>query len=134
MKGAPGMPLGAMAQVRPNFFSVAQPSGPHSSTDRQPSALATSQVLARLHFSPALLKHQKTTDCLMLSLTTALPSSARAGRASEAAPAAAMPDSHCRRDEERMGVLPWNAGLLASYAAACRRQGPPPIAWPLGDG
>src|SRR6516225_11578435 len=66
MKGQPGMPLGAMAQVRPCFLRVGQCSGSTISTDTQPSALATWQVFSTSHFSPALLKHQKTMDCLML--------------------------------------------------------------------
>ena len=58
MNGAPGMPLGAMAQIRPCFLSVAQCSGPTISTDGQPSSLATWQVFSTSHFSPAVLKHQ----------------------------------------------------------------------------
>src|SRR5258707_30025 len=99
------MPLGAMAQARPCFFSVAQCSGSTSSTDRQPSDFATSQVLATLHLSPNRLKHQKTIDCLMLpfsasaGLSSAPSSEATAGVRAETAALA----STCLRLNERMG-------------------------------
>src|SRR4029079_3836221 len=43
--------------------------GPQISTDLQPRLLATEQVLSMSHFSPAMLKHQKTTECLMFPLS-----------------------------------------------------------------
>src|ERR1051325_9625199 len=76
MNGAPGMPLDAMAQTNFCFLSVAQCSGGMSSTDVQPSCLATSQVLSALHLSPRALKHQNATDCLTRPLSTGLGSSA----------------------------------------------------------
>src|SRR5262245_14899355 len=84
MNGAPGMPLGAMAQIRPCFFRVFHPSGLTSSTEAQPSDLVTSQSLSSDHFSPALWNHHEATDCLMRPLRFGL-SSARAGRAAVAA-------------------------------------------------
>src|SRR5262245_35120988 len=69
MNGAPGMPFDAMAQVRPYFFKVGHSVGPQISTDLQPRLLATEQVLSMSHFSPAMLKHQKTTECLMFPLS-----------------------------------------------------------------
>src|SRR5436305_9292428 len=70
MNGAPGMPLGAMAQVRPYFLSVGQWAGSMISTDAQPRSLAARQVLSASHFSPRALKHQNTTDCLTRPLRT----------------------------------------------------------------
>src|SRR4029434_8805070 len=69
MNGAPGMPFAAIAQVRPYFFKVGHSAGPQISTDLQPRLLATEQVLSMSHFSPAMLKHQKTTECLMFPLS-----------------------------------------------------------------
>jgi len=54
----------------------AQSSGATTSTETQPSALATWQVFSTSHFSPAVLKHQKTIDCLMCPLLTAFSSAA----------------------------------------------------------
>src|SRR5688572_3099600 len=104
------MPLGAMAQVRPCFFSVAQFSESTSSTERQPSAFATSQVFATVHFSAKTLKHQKTTDCLMLPFRTAALSSAvaevrRGDRAEAAAPArSCLRLKECMRVPREWGV------------------------------
>ena len=65
--------------------------GRHSSTEGQPSSLATWQIFSSAHFSPAELKHQKAMDCLMRPLTTAFFSSVRASPATEAtAPAASV--------------------------------------------
>src|SRR5437588_408570 len=64
MNGAPGMPLGAMAQVRPYFLRVGQWAGSMISTDAQPRSRAARHVLSASHFSPRALKHQNTTDCL----------------------------------------------------------------------
>src|SRR6187397_2110563 len=69
MNGAPGMPFAAIAQVRPYFFRVGNSAGPQISTDLQPRLLATEQVLSMSHFSPAMLKHQNTTECLMFPLS-----------------------------------------------------------------
>src|SRR5262245_15832544 len=69
MTGGPGMPLGAMAQVKPYFFNVGQVSGPQISTDLHPRALALAQVLSMSHFSPAILKHQNTTEWLIFPLS-----------------------------------------------------------------
>src|SRR5436309_14296985 len=79
MNGAPGMPLGAMAQVSPCFLRVGQCCGSMISTDVQPRSLAAAQVFSASHFSPRALKHQKTTDCLTRPLSMGLDSSAWAG-------------------------------------------------------
>src|SRR5262245_5798821 len=86
-----------MAQLRPCFFSVSQPSGPTISTETQPSAFAAWQVFSRSHFSPAVLKHQKTIDCLMFPLVMVLPVSARAGDTVAAADTARAPFNAARR-------------------------------------
>src|SRR5262245_4985664 len=78
--GAPGMPLGAMAQINPCFLSVAHSFGSTISTDTQPSPFATWHAFSMSHFSPAMLKHQKTTDCLMRPFFTAFPSFSAAER------------------------------------------------------
>src|SRR5882672_6038698 len=94
----PGIPLGAMAQVRPYFLSVSHHSGPTISTDTQPSAFAAWQVFSRSHFSPAVLKHQKTMDCLLLPLVMALAVSPRAaGETVAAADTARAPFKAARR-------------------------------------
>src|SRR5581483_4568051 len=76
MYGAPGIPLGAMAQVRPYFLRVPQCAGSISSTDGQPRSRATRQVRSASHFSPRALKHQNTTDCLTRPLRVTFGSSA----------------------------------------------------------
>src|SRR5580704_18721175 len=65
MKGAPGMPLGAIAQVNPYRLSTGQSEGGTISTETQPSSLATWHVRSMSHLSPAELKHQKTIECRM---------------------------------------------------------------------
>src|SRR2546423_858425 len=75
------MPLLAMAQIRPYFLRRSQLSGPISSTERQPRLRATWHVFSASHFSPAVLKHQKQTDCLMRPVVAALSSSSREGEA-----------------------------------------------------
>src|SRR5262245_18672835 len=126
MKGAPGMPLGAMAQVRPNFLRVGQLAGSTISTDRQPRSRATSHVLAMSHFSPAVLKHQKTMDCLMRPLVTTFPPagtsaavSADNGDRAAAAPAATTP----RRTSRREGVV--GLGSVMAGSSGETRLGTP---------
>ena len=58
MKGAPGMPLGTIALVRPCFLIVGQVSGGASSIDGQPRSLATWHIRSMSQLSPAILKHQ----------------------------------------------------------------------------
>src|SRR4051794_36866235 len=108
MNGAPGMPLGAMAQLRPCFLSVGQSSGATSSTEAQPSALATSQVLLTSHFSPATLKHQKTMDCLRLPFSCAFSS----------AKEAAVRDS----EAETVGIRRRSMGCIAESSTADRKR------------
>lgn len=69
MNGAPGIPFAAMAQVKPYSFSVGHSVGPQISTDWQPRLLAPEHVLSMSHFSPEMLKHQNTTECLMFPLS-----------------------------------------------------------------
>src|SRR4051794_9007071 len=73
LNGAPGMVFDAIAQARPCFFSVGKSSGATISTDGTPKPVATSQVWSRDHLSPADMKHQATSDCLMFPFTTAFP-------------------------------------------------------------
>src|SRR5438046_2182176 len=74
------MPLRAMAQMRPYFWSTGQSAGGSSSTDGQPSCLATLQVCSTSHLSPAVLKHQKQIDCLTRPPLAAAAPAARAAR------------------------------------------------------
>src|SRR5262245_7987315 len=76
MNGAPGIPLGAMAQTRSCFLSSGQYSGPMSSTDLHSSDFATSHTFSAAHFSPRALKHQNATDCLTRPLSLGFGSSA----------------------------------------------------------
>src|SRR5438445_2343113 len=94
----PGIPFGARAQVSPCFLSVSHPSGPTISIDGTPSDFATWQVFSRSHFSPAVLKHQKTIDCLMLPLLTALVSARAEGVTVAAADTASAPFNAARRE------------------------------------
>src|SRR5438132_5512165 len=80
MNGAPGMPLGAMAQIRSFLLSVGQCSGSMISTDLHSSSLATAHTLSAPHLSPRALKHQNTTDCLTCPLSLAFGSSAPGAR------------------------------------------------------
>ena len=112
------MPLGAMAQVRPCFFSVPQSAGSTSSTDRQPSSLATWQVVSTSHFSPAVLKHQKTIDCLIRPRLTAFRRSATAGTPDEGGGRGAVQQSaagELRRD--RSWLFLRGRGVVRLFAA-----------------
>src|SRR5438132_1546835 len=111
----PGIPFGAMAQVSPCFLSVSQPSGPTISTETQPSAFAAWQVFTRSHLSPAVLKHQKTIDCLMFPLVMALPVSARAGETVAAADTASAPFRAARR------VMAAGFGFIGGSSGCGRR-------------
>src|SRR5712691_1245267 len=107
MNGIPGMPLGAIAQVRLYFFSTFHCSGGTISTDWQPRSRATRQVRSRSQRSPSALKHQKTTDWRMRPFVTALAwtaASAGAVGSADTRPAAAMVDRSRRRfiDRSRM--------------------------------
>src|SRR5205085_2773788 len=87
LNGAPGMVFDAIAHVSPCFLSVGKSSGATISTDGTPKPRATSHVWSRDHLSPADMKHQATSDCLMLPFTTAFPDvSADASPAAARAP------------------------------------------------
>src|SRR2546421_10779130 len=98
------MPFGAMAQARPCFLSAAHSSTGTSSTEGQPSFFATSQILSRLHFSPAALKHQKAIDCLMRPLREVFSSAGNSDGVAARAEAAA-PWSRRRRLSESLDLL-----------------------------
>src|SRR5437016_3748704 len=125
MKGAPGMPLGAIAQISPCLRSVPQSSGGTSSTDGTPNSRATWQVRSTLQRSPALLKHQKTIDCLMRPCKPGLTCSALAAGATrefsaEAAPAAVKPPKRWRRLKAFSGKT--SGGLFMDFSSKEKLQ------------
>src|SRR5436309_907095 len=104
------MPLEAMAQTRPCFFTVAKSPAPSSSTDVQPSALELAQSLSELHFSARPVKHHEQADCLMRPLRTTFSAGAGPGSAAkagkvEAAPKATADVSSSRRFTAVIGGL-----------------------------
>src|SRR5262245_37164136 len=99
--GGPGMPLGAMAHTSPYCLSTLQCFGSTSSTDLQPSPLATWHVFSTSHLSPMRLKHQKTIDCLICPRVTTVSAAIESADCccnNAVAPAVIAPPSKWRRE------------------------------------
>src|SRR5260370_13554922 len=74
LKGASGlMSMKPMAHFSPYFLSVGYSDAGHSSTLGTPSSFATWQSFSTDHWSPVLVKHHSTIDCLIRPLVTAGP-------------------------------------------------------------
>src|SRR4051812_31069409 len=119
LNGAPGIVFDAIAQVSPCFLSVGKSSGATISTDGTPKPVATSHVWSSDHLSPADMKHQATSDCLMLPFMTAFP-----GVSADASPAAARaPAASASRRVNWFGMASPAEGLPQRHRADKPRAG-----------